>query len=291
MTLPLRYQFPLMILFIGVLIAMDKLLDVVIMIDEVQGHEPMIQLMKFVCILLLTIFFATIFIVTRLARIYQERNDLQDRRRQDEFAIKEYENMKESVAALRGWRHDMRSHLSTVFELIEGAEEKQASEYIVRILGEMETSVILVNSGNPILDAIISNKAMRAKNAQIQFNYQIHSEYVVPLNPSEMTSVFGNILDNAIEGAMKTTDEKDRHISLQIKSVNMMIHIIAENGRGAEIHRAGKRFRSAKGEGHGIGLCQIERIAKKHGGFVAYEAPDSLFKISVYLPIIQEGNE
>ena len=197
--------------------------------------------------------------------------------------------MKERVAALRGWHHDMQSHLETVFGLIEGGEGKRASAYIVGILGEMEAGIGLVNSGDPILDAIISNKAMRAKNAKIHFDYRIHTEYVIPLSPGEMTSMLGNILDNAVEAAIQVTEKAGRYIFLEIKSVNLMLHIVEENSCGTGPLRAGEGFKSTKGAGHGTGLGQIERIAKKYGGFVSYETSDSHFKISVYLPAVQEG--
>lgn len=288
MLLPFSCQVSLLILFVSVLISMDRLLRVVTMPEYGADYRAMIRLLKFVCILLSAAFFAAVYIVTRLSHIYQERNDLLYRQQQAEYVLTGCENRQESVTALCGWRHDMRSHLGTVFELIEGGNEKYAAQYIEGILGEMESGIILVNSGNPVLDAIITNKASRAKNAGIRFDYRIHSEYVMPLSPGEMTAMLGNILDNAIDAAIKIRAGEKRYIFLEIKSVNLMIHIVAENSLGSEPYREADGFKSTKGYGHGIGLSQIKRIAKKYGGFISYEMSERFFKISVYLPMAQE---
>lgn len=290
MSLPFGFQLPLLAVFIGVLVGMDRLLDIMIFLDGLGNCESMVNLVKFICVLLPAIFFVTVFIVVRLAGIYQERDELKDRKRLDDLALKELTTIKESMAALRGWNHDMRSHLNTIYKLIEDGENFQAAEYITRIYGEMDSSIILVNSGNQILDAVISTKAMTAKNLGIRFHYKIHFEDEIPLTPSDITTLLGNILDNAIEACQEIEEGRERYISLEIKSVQKMIHMIADNACRCGIKPVNGEFPSTKGEGRGIGLNQVKRIAEKYGGFIHCEVEDACFRIGVYMPVSQEEN-
>lgn len=284
MTLPVRYQLPLVVIIACGLIALDKLLDVIILTDGVEEYSGITDLTSFVCFLLLAVFLSMIYMITRLARLYQERNELQEKQRQEEHALKEYETMRNSVEALRGWKHDFRNHLGIIDSLVRGGKSSEALDYIKKTYGDMEAGTFLVNSGNIVLDSIISSKAMIARNEGIRFSFEIYLENEFVLSPSELTSVLGNILDNAIEANFKLGKEFPRFIEMKVRSRNQMIEIVVENSCDGVYFRDEGKWKSRKDEKHGIGLRQVERIVAKNGGFLTYDPGKVSFKISIMLP-------
>lgn len=283
LMLPLKYQAPFIIVVIGGIIAFDKLLDVVIAVQKTSMYKDIFQLTGFIYVLLLAIFIAMIFITTRLAHAYQETNELKEVMLQEKFSSEQYKTIKHSVEMVRGWKHDMKNQLNTVSSLVSHNQTKEALEYIDKIYGEMDQSTLLFQTGNVVLDAVISNKAMRAKADGIIFTCELHTEIPIPLTPSECTSVFGNILDNAIDANNQITDGS-KWIKLKIISHNRMIQILMENRCDGNYEMHNGNFKSKKGEGHGIGLKQVERIVLKYGGFYRYMPDNDIFKILISIP-------
>lgn len=290
MMLPVRYQILLVVIVCSGIVAFDKLLDVVIAVQKTALYADVFRLTGFIYGLLLFIFVAMIFIMTRLAHVYQERNEWKEIMLTEKFSVEQFETMKNSVETLKGWKHDMDNHLHTISGLVQNSEYQKAMEYIDRTSGEMKESSNLYQTGNVVWDAIISNKAMRARMEHIQFFCEIHTEILFPFTPSECTSVFGNILDNAIDANIRKTQTDDKWIRLAIKSYNHMLLISLENSSDGKYEEWEGHFKSRKGEGHGIGLKQVERIISRYGGFIQYTPERETFRVLITIPKNQEKN-
>ncbi|MEG1956264.1 MAG: ATP-binding protein, partial [Lachnospiraceae bacterium] len=102
------------------------------------------------------------------------------------------------------------------------------------------------------------------------------------VSDSELTIVFGNLLENAIE-ACNRIPEEDRFITLKIKNVeSSLVAIICENSFDGILNQRNGKILSRKKEG-GIGLSSIESIALKYHGIMKIQAEQNNFKIYVSL--------
>ena len=63
------------------------------------------------------------------------------------------------------------------------------------------------HTGNDFLDIIIRDKAQRAREMQIDFSPQIYFEDGSFIDPLDISTIFGNALDNAIEACEKLPAE------------------------------------------------------------------------------------
>ena len=101
------------------------------------------------------------------------------------------------------------------------------------------------------------------------------------MKSSDLLSLFGNILDNAIEAVQNFPTEK-RTISLRIGERNGSIFIHAENPCGELCFRVGlPQTTKAVKAYHGFGVRSIRYIVKKYGGEVSMYTEGRKFHVDI----------
>lgn len=102
----------------------------------------------------------------------------------------------------------------------------------------------------------------------------------------DIFSLFGNILDNAIECEAKLPPEA-RFIHLSIRAVNQLLFIHVENHFEGTLELVNGIPLTTKDDKdyHGYGMLSIRRIVEKYGGNFEIAAEDQLFQIDIMLPI------
>ena len=95
-----------------------------------------------------------------------------------------------------------------------------------------------------------------------------------------LCTIFGNILDNAIEAA-----KAGERISVSISKQHDMLYISCEIPFDGELKRRGERIVTTKKDftAHGFGLMRIRDTAKRCGGDVNITAEDGVFRIEVLI--------
>ena len=131
-----------------------------------------------------------------------------------------------------------------------------------------------------------------ARKASVDFSVRIQLPPSLPLREPELCSIFGNLLENALDACRECTDsapfiricaqEDASHIAIAVD--NTCCHPpIEENGR----------FRSTKHDGLGTGTASIRSIAERYQGVADFRYEDGIFYASVMLKFdskISHGN-
>lgn len=99
------------------------------------------------------------------------------------------------------------------------------------------------------------------------------------MEPIDITTIFGNLLDNAVE-ACKDSDEKRMHLTITPFNNFIYIQLCNTFTGSIKINAEGKPVTN-KGEGHGIGLKNVEMALKRYNGEMQYFVQDSLFAIEL----------
>lgn len=157
------------------------------------------------------------------------------------------------------------------------------------VLSELEASIAAYESyaqtGNAALDIILAEKFLECSNAGIQFSAMVKSRYLSRFADSDIYSLFGNALENAIEHEKKLDAEK-RFIRLSVKDVGQMMFVRAENYFEGELKlkdglpvsdKEDKRY-------HGFGMRSMRLIAARYGGTMRVDAEQGLFYLQFVFP-------
>lgn len=197
------------------------------------------------------------------------RRDLSNRlmREKQKTEVRYYRGLEEQYNRQRVLIHDMRKHLATIRDLAETSSDRAVSQYVE----ELERSPALQNRvricGNQILDVILSRYGEICQKKSISFTADVRDGSVDFLEPIELTALFGNLLENAVEAAQ---DAEGAFIecaagtrpgsALVVSVVNACASPPKSDGQGG--------FASLKTdrECHGLGMKSIREIVKKYGG-------------------------
>lgn len=194
---------------------------------------------------------------------------------------KYYDEMTEKYNETRMIRHDIKNHLTAVAILIDDGKIDDARKYLDDISSEMDKVRPPVNTGSLVLDSLLFSKSSEMKRKGIKLNTEFFIDFSEnQISEYDLCSIFGNILDNAIEATEKISPE-ERYINLRVKRHLDMICIICENpyneiNEDLSTQKADKAY-------HGFGLKRVRKAAENYSGDVNINCTDGIFCISVLL--------
>ncbi len=181
--------------------------------------------------------------------------------------------------------HDMKNHLIVLQKLI--AQNENAASYVQDLMEEISGYGNLAETGNQLLNGLISEKMYQAAQSRIDLNACFDFTAGAFLDPMDVCAIFGNALDNAMEASKKVKDAERRSILVKCKTHSGNLVITFKNYFEGELKLHDTLPVSTKtGHLHGIGLNSIRRSVEKYGGSMAAEC-DAYhnFILTVVLPI------
>lgn len=240
--------------------------------------------------LLITIFATLgIFCVGLFLYIYAEKfGDAE--RRQDEEKLKNimlkqqyayYQDKADEEKRIRNLYHDMKNHLLVLQSQTNHGDESKTS--ILNLQKQMEEYENYYHTGNNFLDVIIRDKAKAARELSIDFNAAVYFEEGAFIDLLDISTIFGNALDNALEASMKVPADK-RFITIKAKRIQSMIVISIEN---CCTSYTGTDYKTTKQDSflHGFGIENIRKAVEKYGGECDIKQQDAVFALKIIIPI------
>lgn len=183
--------------------------------------------------------------------------------------------------------HDIKKHLYTIADLLDNGHNSRAKEYIKHILQSKELCEKLYFCDNPTLNLILVRYNGICQENNIQFCVDIRKGTISFFNIEEIASLFGNLLDNAVEAA---TGVSNSYIELSVKHTEanqLMISMINSCSQSPIQCTSGDYVSQKKDyKNHGLGMKSIRNIAKKYQGTLNsfYNKEDQTFHTMVTFP-------
>ena len=212
-----------------------------------------------------------------------QRHDLEEElavtRRILEEERKQYEREKEVVEVINIKCHDLKHQLQAVGQSIPEHEKEQ----IQQAVRQYDTRV---KTGNRALDVVLTMKRMICEGSDIEFSCLVNGALLNFMEEADIYSLFGNLLDNAIEEA-RNFDSEHRVISLSVAQERQFVLIHEENFIQAvpQMVDGIPQTTKADKENHGFGVRSMRLIAEKYNGHFMIHVDKSLFRLDIMLPI------
>ena len=180
--------------------------------------------------------------------------------------------------------HDMKNHLRTIQKL---SHEEEVQNYIGSIIGEVSKREMLYQTGNPAVDIILNDKFHLCQEKQIRLTPYMDAAGMTFIRPVDVSVLFGNLLDNAIEAVEGFAEVERREIRLKIGPRGQFYVIRIENPYDENpVRLEGNSFQSRKKSGlHGYGLANVSQVVESYGGQMNVQAEQGLFTVTILLPV------
>lgn len=175
--------------------------------------------------------------------------------------------------------HDLKHQLSRLKGKISVDEIKELQDIF-------SMYNINIKTGNEALDIILFEKALKCWKNNIKLNCIADGKSLAYVRSSDIYSLFGNAIDNAIEAVLKIDDVDKRVISINVKRKMDMIFIHLENYFEGEIEIIdGLPQTKKKNKGyHGFGMKSIKMISGKYGGYFSFKSSENIFQLNIVFP-------
>lgn len=201
---------------------------------------------------------------------------------------REYLRSKENLDAMARISHDLKHQITALRMQIDPELKSQDFEQLEQSLQRYGSQQ---HTGNPVLDVVLSTKERICAQEGITISVVADGGLLDGMSPMDVSTLFGNALDNAIE-ALKQVESKEKRLArLALYASGQFTLILLENYymNSLDWRSDGELKTTKRGEGlHGYGVKSIRHIAHKYGGEVSISAQDHWFSLCVLLPM-KEG--
>ena len=109
------------------------------------------------------------------------------------------------------------------------------------------------------------------------------------MKQSDIYSLFGNAIDNAIEAVERIEDDEKRCIIVRVKKSRGMVLVHIENYYNGELSFKGGLPQTTKKDKryHGFGMKSIRMIVEKYHGYFSTKSTDGIFSLDILLPVTE----
>lgn len=251
------------------------IVSVCIYADAVSVNEKRYNILFLVCCL--TIFLALV--VNLISLKYYLKMENKDRDQEMtiyklQVETRYYEEKMKEEERIKSIYHDMKNHI-----LLMESEREEKQEWISDIKKKIMKYEDFYRTGNRFLDIILRDKIEMAQSDNINIEDDINMEGIKILDPFDISTIFGNLIDNAMEACKLVKDMEMRVINISARKKNQLLIIHVTNPEPEDRGRVMRKKRI-----HGYGLKNVNDVVKKYGGEISIEEKESQFVVSIIIP-------
>ena len=199
----------------------------------------------------------------------------------------QYDYQLQQSVAVRRFKHDLVNHIGVVRELLNEKKIEEAKEYIDTIWNIQDVFDLKIHTGDSFLDIIVNYYSYLAIKENIEFAVWGKLTERMPLEMFDITTLMGNILQNAFEAAIKADVPR---IRIELVEHKEEIFVVVSNSVAKRVNTKADFFMTSKEdkENHGFGLKNIAATVEKYHGECYMESilenREVLFQISIAIP-------
>lgn len=182
---------------------------------------------------------------------------------------------------VRSVYHDMKNHLLVLQRQI---DSRETEKMVKNLLSQIEIYEDYVHTGSDILDIILKEKAELAREKQIALSVTADLGGIDFIQPLDISTIFGNGLDNAIEASEKLPADR-RVILVKAGKLRDFFSVLIENNCAQEYVNAKNRTAKQDDFLHGFGIPNMKQAVETYGGQLTTKCENGRFTLKILIPI------
>ena len=194
----------------------------------------------------------------------------------------QYLMSKESIDIINMKCHDLKHQIAAV----RAANQTVQKSALEKIENAVTFYDAVARTGNETLDAVLTEKILYCEKHNISLSYMVDQASLSFLDATDIYSLFGNALDNAIESVMKADKEK-RVIIFQVapRAGCLSIHLENYCSDPPQFVDGLPQTTKADTQNHGFGVRSIRYLVQQYGGHTVFHVSGSMFVLDIIIPI------
>ncbi len=191
-----------------------------------------------------------------------------------------YKLSEQSMELIHQKYHDLKHQIAW---LREESRDEEKKSYLDNMEAEIRSFEAIADTGNHVMDTIVAVKTLQCQQKNIRLTVNADGRLLDFMSAQDLSTLLGNLLDNAIESTDKVTDPGQRWIEVSLTKKKGFVCLETGNHyTGAISFKDGVPV-TTKGDVryHGYGTRSIRMIAEAYEGTARFTAEDGWFRTMI----------
>ena len=264
------------VLISGLILLIDIIINsIIIYSDKFKGKEVSI----IICVYNILCCLMVLFLLFNILNIKQLKTELTITSQLLNKAEEQYKQNKENVDLINIKCHDLKHQIRNF-----GNKANISNETVKELENIINIYDSNIKTNNDALDLILTEKSLLCQKKNINLKCFADCSKLNFITEADLYSLFGNMIDNAIEAVTKIEDVNKRSISLIVRNALSCTSIFISNYYQGKIildNNGMPKTTKANNGYHGYGLKSIKLIVDKYDGDFKIDIKDSIFMIQI----------
>ncbi len=195
------------------------------------------------------------------------------------FLTEQIERLVRAEEAARLLRHDIRHHLTNIYECAKSKDSETLLHYLEECDKDLTDTAVKNYCMNRTVNNILSAYAGEAEKAGIEYVCEANADAKLPIKDTDIVAILANLLENAINGCKELEIEKPR-IEIFIREKKGKLIIVCNNSCSENLV-----ISDSLPKNKGIGISSIISTCEKYGGKIDYTVKDDVCSVCAVLEI------
>ena len=202
-----------------------------------------------------------------------------------EIQAHQYQALQNHMQQTKRLRHDFRHSVRLLASLAEKGDLESIRAHINEYENRLSEHSPINYCTNITLNALFGYYHEMAVSAGVSTDWRIELPETLTVSDLDMAALFGNLIENAIEGCRNLPENK-RYFNLtaEIRHGNQL-YIVSTNRFDGKIRKDKDGYLSTKHSGKGTGLVSIAAVAEKYQGSAQVSHNDREFFVDVVIKL------
>lgn len=277
LSLPTRLFIICSIWFCGYLVA---LISDFAKVASYTNWEVLIKIFSSIIVLTLAIALPIIITKSTSNKYYKSVNEAIQA--QIDIQAQHYQSLSKANEELRRFRHDYKNLFIGLNKLLDSNNYEEAKEFINNCQNSYKSSYFdkLIKTGDNIVDAVINDKANKAKSHNITIDF----EGCIPetkCSPTDLCVIFGNTLDNSIEACLELPNNPTISVKSGTFGELWLIKITNPVLDSEKINTLELKTTKNDSFSHGFGLYSVKKSVMKYNGIIEFLCENNVFTTTI----------
>jgi len=262
-------------------IPFGTLLSALMLIAKVHADNLTGIIISIVILFVINVF--VFYLYDELMKSYDEKVERVLLLEQNNAYLKQLDIINQSQVNLKILSHDIKNHVLALQSLLDNNDYKEADDYLKTVVDHINYTDEYSRSGNFEIDSILNYKISKAKIYGINCDVSLKVPEKLNIRSFDLSVILGNLMDNAIEATLRSKEEKQ--ISISIELDRNVLYISIYNSFDGILNYKNDKLSTTHmdKENHGLGLNSIRKSVDMYNGTMKIHHNKKKFYVDVLI--------
>lgn len=224
------------------------------------------------------------YVLHKISQTRETENKIALMQQQENLQMQMYLELQNKYNQSRSVAHDMNRHIRALQTLIKNTSEERAEQYILDLNESVSRLQPTIKNQNAMLAIVLNILSEHCEKNKIELNLEIEDFSLDFMSDIDITTIFSNVFDNAVEACSKVSQENRKiRITLKKKLGLMLLRMV---NTCESVDRLQNKTVDINKIHVGIGLSNVKKTVEKYGGALDIHKADDKYEIAITIPFV-----